>query len=252
MQRAHALGIACAVAFAIAACGGDPADAPPEPGAGGDAAPTSPPPETAPPEADAGATEPVVADAAPDAAPAKKTLTFTWQGEIVDYWCGPSATRMALSTRMSSSMLPSQATLAQELPATTNGTDDISLVVKVLDRRLGGPKYVTKYLPDPPSAQQRAALVSDLVSLVSSGYPIVANVVSGWRPPMYPTGRTIYHYVAVVGYDANGTKALIADPAAQGHGGPDPAWDNVPRSYWISTHDLATWIAGKGYTAPRP
>jgi hypothetical protein len=40
---------------------------------------------------------------------------------------------------------------------------------------------------------------------------------------------------------------LIADPAGEGAGG--SSWTNVPRTYWISISDLATWIGGKGYTA---
>jgi hypothetical protein len=81
---------------------------------------------------------------------------------------------------------------------------------------------------------------------IDAGYPIVANVVSGWRPPGYP-GGTIYHYVAVIGYDQSGDRVLIADPAGDGAAG--TSWSNVPRTYWISTYDLGTWIGGKGYAA---
>ena len=49
------------------------------------------------------------------------------------------------------------------------------------------------------------------------------------------------------GFDQSGAKVLIADPAAQGHGG-GASWNNVPQTYWISLQDLGTWIGGKGYT----
>jgi hypothetical protein len=149
---------------------------------------------------------------------------------------------MALSTRIGP---PSQQELANYLGTTVNGTDDISLVRGALDHYLNTTRYVTRYLPDPPSQAQRDQLKQDLVGNIDDGWPIVANVVSGWRPPGYPDG-TIYHYVAVVGYDQSGDMALIADPAGNGAG--DSSWSNVPATYWISTYDLGTWIGGKGYT----
>ena len=69
--------------------------------------------------------------------------------------------------------------------------------------------------------------------------------LSGWRPPGYPTG-TIGHFVAIVGYDTTADKVLIADPA--GAGAPSPRWINVPMSYWITMHDLGTWVGARGYT----
>jgi hypothetical protein len=74
---------------------------------------------------------------------------------------------------------------------------------------------------------------------------MVANVLSGWRPPGYPNGK-IGHFVAVMGYDQGGDSVLIADPAGDGAAG--PRWVNVPQSYWISTQDLGTWVGGRGYS----
>lgn len=251
--------LAVAALSALVACsdGGASApigtDDPPTSGSGSTvdngAAPSTPGPSA--PEADAGGTTATTGDDAqaappPPPPPVKKVLDLTWQGQETYYWCGPGSTRIALSTRLTT--LPTQTTLAKELPTSTNGTDDISLVAAELNKRFGVTSYQARYLPDPPSAAQRAQLKSDLVSIIASGYPIVANVVSGWRPPTYPTTGTIYHYVAVVGYDASGDQAMIADPAAEGHGG-SAAWNNVPRTYWISTQDLGTWIGAKGYTA---
>lgn len=150
---------------------------------------------------------------------------------------------MALTTKLANA--PAQQTLADYMGTTTDGTDDISLVRDALNHYLGTNRYVATYLPDPPSQAQRDALRKDLVETISNGWPIVANVVSGWRPPGYPSG-TIYHYVAVVGYDQDGALALIADPAGDGAGG--ASWTNVPRTYWISVEDLGTWIGAKGYT----
>jgi hypothetical protein len=153
---------------------------------------------------------------------------------------------MALGTRMASP--PSQTTLASYMGTTVNGTNHIGLVANALNHYFGSGGYTSRSINEPPTAGQRKLLEQDIVARIGSGYPIVANVISGWRPPGYPAG-TIYHYIAIVGYDQSGpvTKVLIADPAAEGHGG-SAAWNGLPRTYWISLWDLGTWIGGKGYT----
>ncbi|GAA4518154.1 hypothetical protein GCM10023191_091850 [Actinoallomurus oryzae] len=176
-------------------------------------------------------------------AAAAKTLPFTWFGQERYYYCGPASTKIALSARMTP---PSQDTLAASLGTTTNGTDDISNVVATLNHFLGTTWYERKPVNDPPTQAQRDLLKQDLVFDVDRGWAIVANVVSGWRPPGYPSG-TIYHYVAVVGYADDGDSAVIADPAGAGAGG--SGWTAVPKTYTISTYDLGTWIGLKAYAA---
>lgn len=187
-------------------------------------------------------TAPVAVDTGPDES-VKKVLSFTWKGQETYYWCGPGSARLALSTRLSSP--PSQTTLAKYMGTTTAGTDYIGLVVNALNAYFPATHFRSKSMYDPPTAAQRAALKADILANIGDGYGMVANVISGWRPPGYP-GGTIYHYVAIVGYDGGGERVLIADPAAEGAGG--SSWSKVPRTYWISLHDLGTWIGGKGYT----
>ena len=174
---------------------------------------------------------------------AARTLPYTWQGQSRYYYCGPAATRIALSARMSP---PSQDTLAASLGTDTDGTDDAANVVATMNHFLNTTWYERKPVSDPPTQAQRDLLKQDLVFDVDRGYAIVANVVSGWRPPGYPSG-TIYHYVAVVGYADNGDSAVIADPAGAGAGG--SSWSNVPKTYTISTWNLGTWIGMKAYAA---
>lgn len=187
-------------------------------------------------------TRPVAVDTGPDES-VKKVLSFTWKGQETYYWCGPGSTRMALSTRLPSP--PSQTTLASFMGTTTAGTDYVGLVVNALNKYFPTTRFKSKDMNDPPTAAQRTALKADILANIGDGYGMVANVVSGWRPPGYP-GGTIYHYVAIVGYDDGGEKVLIADPAGDGAGG--SSWTKVPRSYWVSLYDLGTWIGGKGYT----
>jgi hypothetical protein len=195
------------------------------------------PPDTAPIVVDTG-----VPDTGPDDS-VKRVLDFVWKGQETGYWCGPGSTRIALTTRMGSP--PSQSELATFMGTTTAGTDDIGLVAGALNHYLGTSKYRSKDMYDPPTTAQRDGLKSDILAIIGGGWPMVANVISGWRPPGYPSG-TIYHYVAIVGYDAGGASVLIADPAGAGAGG--SGWTSVPESYWISIDDLGTWIGGKGYT----
>lgn len=167
------------------------------------------------------------------------TLEIDYQVQETGYWCGPAATRIALSARIAP---PSQATLAAELGTTQNGTDHISQVTWVLNARLGTGWYETKEMPnDPPTQAQRDLLWRDVVLDIDNNYPIVANIVAppGNQPPGYPSNQTIYHYFTVIGYDDVQRTVLIADPASfSGY-----------QIYWLSFNQLATLIPPKGYAA---
>ncbi|MGH4030301.1 C39 family peptidase [Actinomycetota bacterium Odt1-20B] len=166
------------------------------------------------------------------------TLQVDYQVQETGYWCGPAATRIALSARIGP---PSQGDLAAQLGTTENGTDHISQVTGVLNNNLGTGWYETKEMPnDPPTQAQKDLLWNDIVLDINNNYPIVANIVAppNNHPPGYPN-ETIYHYFTVIGYDdANGT-VLIADPASFGGN----------QIYWLSFDQLATLIPPKGYAA---
>ncbi|MEV0095505.1 C39 family peptidase [Streptomyces sp. NPDC050738] len=167
------------------------------------------------------------------------TLQIDYQVQQTGYWCGPAATRIALSARTSP---PSQADLAGQLGTTVNGTDHIGLVTNVLNANLGTGWYETKQMPnDPPTQAQRDLLWRDIVLDVDNNYPIVANIVAppGNQPPGYPSDQTIYHYFTVIGYDDADRTVLIADPASFGGN----------QIYWLSFDQLATLIPPKGYSA---
>lgn len=167
-----------------------------------------------------------------------RSLSIQFQYQQTGYWCGPAATRMALSARMSSP--PSQQQLANELPTTTNGTDWIGQVTRVLNNRLNTSYYETKEMPnDPPTQAQRNLLWYDIQYDIDRGYAIVANIVApaNNHPPGYPN-YTIWHYFTVIGYDTSDSTVLIADPAGFG-----------PATYWLTFNQLATLIPPKGYSA---
>ncbi|MFI6864380.1 C39 family peptidase [Streptomyces sp. NPDC050421] len=166
-------------------------------------------------------------------------LQIDYQVQETGYWCGPAATRIALSARMAP---PSQADLARQLGTTQNGTDHIGQVTSVLNSNLGGGWYETKEMPnDPPTQAQRDLLWYDIVFDIDRNYPLVTNIVAppGNQPPGYPSDQTIYHYFTVFGYDEVDRTVLIADPASF----------SGNQIYWISFDQLATLIPPKGYSA---
>ena len=167
-----------------------------------------------------------------------KVLNIDYQVQSTGYWCGPAATRMALSARMNP---PSQATLAAELGTTTNGTDWIGQITAVLNSRLGATPYKTTEMPnDPPTTSQRNQLWADIVRSIDDNYPLVTNIVAPPtnHPPGYPN-TTIYHYFTVIGYNPLTSQVYIADSANFGGN----------QQYWLSFDQLATLIPPKGYSS---
>jgi hypothetical protein len=168
------------------------------------------------------------------------TLDHVYQAQQTSYWCGPGSTRIALSTVTSA--LPTQQALANELPTSTNGTDYIGLVVNTLNRHVGS-RYVAVEMPhDPPSPEERDRLWNDIVLSISAGHGLVANIVAppNNHPPGYPN-ETIYHYIALVGYNADTREVYVADPANfEGN-----------NHYWLSFDQTATLIPPKGYATYR-
>ncbi|RZQ63850.1 C39 family peptidase [Amycolatopsis suaedae] len=166
-------------------------------------------------------------------------LNIQYQVQETGYWCGPAATRIAMSARTSN--LPSQGALAAQLGTTENGTDHISQITTVLNQNLGGGWYETKEMPnDPPTQAQRDLLWRDIVLDVDKGYAIVANIVApaNNHPPGYPN-YTVYHYFTIIGYNAENSTVKIADSANFGGN----------QIYWLTFNQLATLIPPKGYAA---
>ncbi|HTL34327.1 MAG TPA: C39 family peptidase [Kofleriaceae bacterium] len=174
------------------------------------------------------------------AAQTTKVLEHQYLAQQTGYWCGPASTRMVLSTVTNN--LPTQQTLANELPTSTNGTDHIGLVVNALNKHLGA-RYAAVLMPnDPPTQAQRDQLWRDIVLSVDAGHGIVANIVAppSNHPPGYPNS-TIYHYISLIGYNADTKQVYVADPAR---------FSGIEH-YWLSFDQTATLIPPKGYATYR-
>ncbi|WP_235875086.1 C39 family peptidase, partial [Saccharopolyspora aridisoli] len=171
-----------------------------------------------------------------------KELPVDYTAQLTGYWCGPAATRIAMSAKTGD--LPSQAELATELGTTENGTDHVGQVADGLNKLLAptGTHYVAKDLSSRQvSPEMTNELWNDTVRNVDSGKAMVANIVAepGNQPPGYPSSQTIYHYVSVVGYDAEKKNVKIADPANF----------SGNKEYWLSLDQLTSLVQPRGYVA---
>lgn len=207
----------------------------------------SPAPEAAPAPQTAPAPETAPAPqtkSAPETHPqaVAKSLDVKYQAQRTSYWCAPAAARIALSSK--ADKLPDQSALASAFGTTDNGTDHISQVVDGLNKQLAGTgtHYVTRDWADHPMTPAMSEqLWSDTVRNIDSGKAMVANIVAppGNQPPGYPKSETIYHYVTIVGYNAEKKTVHISDPARFSGG----------EGYWLSLDKATSLIKPRGYAA---
>jgi Peptidase_C39 like family len=171
------------------------------------------------------------------AAPAKLELYYQYGVQTTPWYCGPAATRMALSAR---GIYPSQDDLAGRLGTTVNGTNSSVEIARVLNAMTKTSQYQATSIPSKSvNKRQVEKLRADIVESVRHGFPVVMNIAGsatdlGGTTRSFPGG----HYITVVGYDYNGTRAKIGDSA-------NPA----SPSYWIATSELAQWAGTRGYAA---
>jgi len=169
------------------------------------------------------------------APPHAKTLDYQYQAQETFYYCGPAATRIALTAL---DRTPSQDEVAKHLGTTVNGTNSAEDVTRAL-KELGGKDYRTVSIPGPQASDDETnRMKSDIVRAISDGRAVVVNIQgtavdTDGDAHSYPGG----HYLTVVGYDEDGGKVTIADP-----------YD--PKGQYVMTIDtVADWAATHGYSA---
>ncbi|MEU4567489.1 C39 family peptidase [Micromonospora sp. NPDC023956] len=198
---------------------------------------TPPARRSASPAATASPNRDLTARPTPPKPPASKVLDIQYQEQSTFYYCGPAATRIALTAR---NIVRSQDDLAVRLNTTQSGTNSAEDTTRVLNDLVGRDVYRTRTIPGGAATPaQMDRLQADVVRTVGNGYAVVLNiagsatdVAGGWHS--YPGG----HYLTVVGYRDNGRTVRIADPANAAAG-----------SYWMTTINLAHWAATRGYSA---
>jgi hypothetical protein len=198
--------------------------------------PTTTAPATQPPAAAAQPNTTAAPPAPPP--PADKQLAFDFQYQPNFYYCAPAATHMALSARGANL---SQDDLANRLRTTVNGTASAEETTRVLNDVLGTTFYRTTAIPGPSATPaQMDQLQTDVVHAISNGYAVVANAMGSTTDAAgvghdFPAG----HYVTIVGYSDDGRTVRVADSSGM----------FGPSTYWISTINMANWMAGHGYSA---
>ena len=153
------------------------------------------------------------------------------------YYCGPAATRIALSAHGKAMNFDDIAGL---LGTTESGTNSAFDVTKALNKVLGGNHYhTTEIKGQRATPQEMDKLQADVANAVSHGDVVVANIAG----TVADTDGMIHsyeggHYLTVIGYSDHGRMVAIGDPASP----------SKP-TYKLSTIDLANWIATRGYSS---
>ncbi|MFG3697744.1 C39 family peptidase [Micromonospora sp. NPDC047620] len=166
---------------------------------------------------------------------AERTVGIEYQAQPNFYYCGPAATRMALSAQ---GKILSQDEVAKLLGTTEAGTDSALDTTRVLNELTGG-RYRTTEIPGPVAKPEQVdKLRADVVAALDEGRPVVANVKgtavdTDGHPQSYEGG----HYLTLVGYRDGGDLIRIADPASP------------EGEYWMTLEKVANWIAERGYSS---
>jgi len=154
------------------------------------------------------------------------------------FYCGPAATRAALSAHGDT---PSFDQLARELGTTENGTKSAYEITGVLNAHLGANRYKTVEIQgQKANPQQIEQLRKDVVTAGLRGDAVVANVAG----TVTDTAGDVHsyeggHYLTVISYSDDGRTVRIAD-SADTVGTPE---------YNLPVGTLANWIASRGYSA---
>jgi Peptidase_C39 like family len=175
---------------------------------------------------------------APASTPGEKGLSYDYMRQPNYFYCGPAATRIALTAI---GKTPSQDDVAHRLGTTTDGTKSAEETTRVLNS-VGGDSFYKTHVISGAAATgpQMDELRTSVVHAVSNNHAVVANI-AGTVTDMsgdvhsYEGG----HYLTIVGYGQGGMTVKIADPA-------DTKGDG---SYWLPVSTMANWIATRGYSA---
>jgi hypothetical protein len=192
------------------------------------------------PATGAHAAEPTIPNVPANAATAPEQASIdSYDGALQPngYYCGPAATRIALSAH---GQPPSFDTLAKDLGTTRDGTKSIDDITRVLNQHTGG-RYTAVKIDNPTvTKEQTDQLRTDIMAAINDGDPVVSNIVgqvtdTNGEKHRYAGG----HYLTITGYTDNGNTVTITDPA-------DRKGSN---EYQLPIDTLAQWIATRGYAS---
>lgn len=186
----------------------------------------------------------------PVAMPVHRSIKkITQKAQARTYWCGPAT--LATLVQASDKHI-SETTAAKRLKTTRNGTNWYSgsgnyPMERALEHYSKGFDYTPANLPYTPDDDDVATFKQRLMTdVVVHQQGIAGNayeVRNGPHLKGHPN-RTIFHWVAVRGFDDNGDTTRIADPVA----GSSISWaGGVPRYSEIDTDKIVTIFGARGY-----
>ncbi|WP_446215936.1 C39 family peptidase [Micromonospora sp. IBHARD004] len=167
----------------------------------------------------------------------ERELNVRYEAQPNFYYCGPAATRNALSVQGKDINVDA---MAKEMGTTEAGTNSINDITPVLNKETGKNVYKSVEIRDNKADdKQTDKLRVDIVRTVDDGRAVVANIAgtatdTDGNTHSFEGG----HYISVIGYRDDGHTVTIADSA-----------DPNMASYRMSVDNLADWIATRGYTA---
>ncbi|SCF21653.1 Peptidase_C39 like family protein [Micromonospora purpureochromogenes] len=168
----------------------------------------------------------------------ERELNVRYQAQPNFYYCGPAATRNALSVQGKDIDVDA---MAKEMGTTEDGTNSINDITPVLNKETGKKNaYRSVEIRDSKAdRKQTDKLRTDIVRTIDDGRAVVANI-AGTTTDTDGTTHSFEggHYISVIGYRDGGNTVTIADSA-----NPEQA------SYRITVDNLADWIATRGYSA---
>ncbi|MEU9829255.1 C39 family peptidase [Micromonospora chersina] len=166
----------------------------------------------------------------------ERELDVRYEAQPNFYYCGPAATRNAISVLGKNIDVDA---MAKEMGTTEAGTNSINDITPVLNKETGKHYRSVEIRDGKADDKQTDTLRADIVRTVDDGRAVVANIAgtatdTDGNTHSFEGG----HYISVVGYRDNGKTVTIADSA-----------DPNMASYRMSVDNLADWIATRGYSA---
>ena len=142
----------------------------------------------------------------------ERELNVHYQAQPNFYYCGPAATRNALSVQGKTIDVDA---MAKEMGTTEAGTNSVNDITPVLNKETGSNVYHSVEIKDAKADDtQTDKLRTDIIHTVDNGRAVVANIAGTTTDT---DGNTHSfeggHYISVVGYHDNGHTVTIADSA---------------------------------------
>jgi Peptidase_C39 like family len=165
-----------------------------------------------------------------------KELAVNYQAQPNFYYCGPAATRNALSADGHDISMDD---LAKQMGTTEAGTNSANDITAALNKITGDGRYHTTEIRDAKATDaQKQQLRADIIDALDNNRAVVANIAG----TATDTDGGVHsfeggHYIAVHAYRDSGQQVKIADSA-----------NPTTASYWITTDALADWTATRGYS----